>query len=204
VKKTLGKNMKKFLLSLAIVLVALPSFADDIRLGNPSYGGTGCPGGSASAVLSPDQKSLSILFDSYVVEAGGNTGRQTDRKACNIAVPVHVPQGLSLSIIQVDYRGFNSLPYGAYSQFNVEYFFAGARGPRYSRTFNGALTSNYLLTNVLAASAIVWSPCGADVILRSNSNMLVRTNTQNQQSMATVDSADITAGLVYLLQWRRC
>jgi hypothetical protein len=203
-ERILGENMKKFLLSLAVVLVALPSFADDIRLGNPSYGGTGCPGGSASAALSPDQKSLSILFDSYVVEAGGNTGRQTDRKTCNVAVPVHVPQGLSLSIIQVDYRGFNSLPYGAYSQFNVEYFFAGTRGPSYSRTFNGPLTSNYLLTNTLAASAIVWSPCGADVILRSNSNMLVRTNGQNQQAMATVDSIDIRAGLVYSLQWRRC
>jgi hypothetical protein len=202
--KESGENMKKFLLSLAIVLVAMPSFADDIRLGVPAYGGTGCPAGSASAALSPDQKSLSILFDSFTVEAGGNTGRQLDRKACNFAVPIHVPQGLSISLISVDYRGFNSLPYGAYSQFGVEYFFAGSRGPTFSRTFNGALTNNYTLTNNLLLSAVVWSPCGTDVNLRVNSNMLVRTNAQNQQSLATVDSADLSAGILYRLQWRRC
>jgi hypothetical protein len=196
--------MKTLFLSLAAVLVALPGLADDIRLGNPSYGGSGCPAGTASAALSPDQKSLSILFDQYQVNAGGTSGNTTDRKSCNIGVPVHIPQGLSLSIFKVDYRGFNSLPYGAYSQFHVEYFFAGSRGPTYDKTFWGSLNANYLLTNTLAASAIVWSPCGADVILRVNSSMLVRTNSSNQQAFATVDSADIKAGLIYSLQWRRC
>ncbi|MDA0713285.1 MAG: DUF4360 domain-containing protein [bacterium] len=196
--------MKKFVLSLAIVMAAMPSFADDIRLGNPSYGGTGCPGGSASASLSPDQKSLSLLFDQYVVDAGGQTGRTTSRKTCNVAVPVHVPQGLSLSIFKVDYRGFNSLPTGAYSQFNVEYFFAGARGPDYRKTFYGNLSDSYLLSNTLSASSIVWSACGQDVILRSNSSMLVRTNSRRDEAFSTVDSADIRAGLRYHLQWRRC
>lgn len=196
--------MKKFFLSLAVVLVALPSLADDIRLGAPSYGGSGCPAGTASAALSPDQKSLSILFDQYQVNAGGRTGVVMDRKSCNVAVPVHVPQGLSLSIFKVDYRGFNSLPYGAYSRFHVEYFFAGARGPTYDKTFYGSLNSDYLLTNTLAATAVIWSPCGQDVNLRVNSSMLARTNGQNQQTFATVDSADIRAGLVYALQWRRC
>jgi len=196
--------MRKFLLFLAGTLLALPGLADDIRLGNPSYGGTGCPGGSASVALSPDNKSLSILFDQYVVEAGGSSGRVTDRKTCNVAIPVHVPQGLSLSIFKVDYRGYNSLPYGAYSQFNVEYFFAGARGPSYRKTFYGSLSDSYLLTNTLTANAIVWSACGQDVILRSNSSMLVRTNSQGSEAFATVDSADFRAGLVYHLQWRRC
>jgi Domain of unknown function (DUF4360) len=196
--------MQKFLLSLAFTLMALPSMADTIRLGTPKYGGTGCPGGSASAVLSPDSQSLSILFDAYVVEAGGNTGKTVDRKSCNVAIPVHVPQGLSLSIFKVDYRGFNSLPYGAYSQFGVEYFFAGARGPSYTKTFYGRLTNNYTLTNTLAASAVIWSRCGEKVILRSNSDMLVKTNVQRAQTFATVDSVDIDAGLKYHLQWRRC
>lgn len=196
--------MKRVLFSLALAVLALPSFADNIRLGDPSYGGTGCPAGSAAVALSPDAKSLSILFDQYVVEAGGNSGRDTDRKTCNIAVPVHVPQGLSVSVFKVDYRGFNSLPYGSYSQFNVEYFFAGNRGPSYQKTFNGYLTDNYLLSNTLTASAIVWSPCGQDVNLRVNSSMLVRTNAQRHQAFATVDSADIRSGLVYHLSWRRC
>src|SRR3954468_8775829 len=98
------------------VLAAAPAFADDvpggITLGQPIMGGTGCPAGSASAVLSPDGKSLSILFDQYTVQAGGTTGQQFDRKACSVAIPVHVPQGYAVSILQIDYRGFNALPVG--------------------------------------------------------------------------------------------
>lgn len=173
-----------------------------ITLGIPGYGGTGCPSTSASVSLSPDQSALSILFDQYVVEAG--QGRTMDRKSCNIAIPVHVPQGYSISVFQVDYRGFNSLPAGARSTFNVEYFFAGSRGVRQSKSFFGAANGLYELTDNLTAEAVVWSPCGADTNLRVNTSMLVQTNRAQQQAMSTVDSADVTAGLVYHVSWRRC
>ncbi len=198
---------KALMLSLALSFLTVPLFAawyDDVRLGDPEYGGTGCPAGSAAVAISPDAKALSILFDSFVVEAGGNTGKTMERKTCNIAVPVHVPQGYSVSIFQIDYRGFNSLPYGAYSRFNVEYFFAGTQGPGYEKQFNGRLEEDYLIRNSLVASAVVWSDCGSSVILRANTGMLVRTNAQQQPSYASVDSADITAGLVFNLKWKRC
>jgi hypothetical protein len=177
---------------------------NDVQLGQPAYGGNGCPAGTASAALSPDNKELSILFDQFVAEAGGTTGLTLDRKACNLAIPVHVPQGWSLAIFAVDYRGFNDLPAGAYTQFNVEYFFAGSQGPRYSKLFTGPLQSDYFIDNTLAAASVVWSACGTDVILRTNANILTRTNPAWQETMATVDSLDIKAGLVYLFQWRQC
>ncbi len=177
--------------------------ADDIRLGQPGYGGTGCPSGSVSATLSPDEKSLSLIFDEYSVEAGGETGRTFDRKSCNVAIPVHVPQGYSLSVLSVDYRGFNHLEGRATSQFNVEYFFAGGRGPAFRRTFYGPLDSDYLIQNTITAEGVVWSACGADVNLRTNSSMRVST-TGRAQAMATVDSEDINAALVYHLAWKRC
>jgi hypothetical protein len=68
--------------------------AGDISLGKPGYGGTGCPEGTVSATLSPDAKSLSLLFDHYQISVGGATGKSFDRKSCNIAIPVHVPQGM--------------------------------------------------------------------------------------------------------------
>lgn len=201
------RSFSKALMTLTGAIVAMSAsaaMADDIRLGAPSYGGNGCPAGSAGITLSPDQKSLSVLFDSYIVEAGGATQKRLDRKSCNLAIPVHVPQGYSISIFQVDYRGFNSLPWGAQSQFNVEYFFAGSQGPRQTKTFRGPSSGNYELTDRLAATALVWSRCGADVNLRVNTNMTVQTNNSMQQALATVDSADVTAGLVYHLQWQRC
>src|SRR5262245_20839282 len=119
---------------------AIHAHADSVQLGNPVYGGTGCPSGSASVTLSADQSSLSILFDQYVVQAGGSVA--FDRKNCNVAVPVHIPQGYSVSVFAIDYRGFTGLPYGGRAQLNVEYFLAGAgQGIRKSKTFLGPIAS---------------------------------------------------------------
>lgn len=195
--------MKKVFLTIGMC-VGASAMAQSITLGQPSFGGNGCPAGTASASVTDDGRSVSILFDQYIVEAGRPTNRRMDRKSCNVAVPVRVPQGYSVAVFKVDYRGFNSIPRGAQSQFNAEYFFAGAQGPRYTKNFNGPLEDEYLITNNLVAQALVWSPCGQDVILRANSSMRVTANTRMDQTLATVDSADVQAGLVYHLQWRRC
>ena len=180
---------------------------NDIYLGEPGYAGSGCPAGSASAVLSPDKKTLSVLFDEYVAEAGGSTGKTIDRKSCNLAIPVHVPQGLSISLLKVDYRGYTYLPKRSMARFNVNYFFAGARGPRLGKTFNArrsTIDDEYTYTNKLIATAWTWSPCGRDVNLRINSSMMVRNSNRRSEALATVDSADLSAGILYKIQWRRC
>jgi len=60
--------MKKSILLFSTILFSAPVFAaDDISLGEPGYGGTGCPAGTVSVTLSPDAKSLSLLFDQYQV-----------------------------------------------------------------------------------------------------------------------------------------
>ncbi len=198
--------MKKILAIAALLIgssVAGTAYADDIALGDPSYGGTGCPDGTASATLSPDAKSLSILFDAYFAEAGGSTNKSFDRKSCNIAIPVHVPQGLSISVLAIDFRGYNNIPTGGKTTFNVEYFFAGVKGPSYTKNFNGPVDDEYLIQNQLTASAMVWSACGADVNLRTNSAIRVQTK-QNKEALATVDTQDVKAGIIYQLQWKQC
>ena len=195
--------MKKSILLVSALMLSAPVFAGDITLGEPGYGGTGCPDGTVSGTLSPDQKTLSLLFDQYQVSVGGETGKSFDRKSCNIAIPVHVPQGLSVSILKIDFRGFNHLPAYGTSQFNVEYFFAGTRGPAFQRKFNGPLDEDYLINNELVAKAIVWSGCGADVNLRTNSSMRVKT-VGNKEAMASIDSEDVSAAIIYQLQWRSC
>jgi hypothetical protein len=202
--KTKSMTAVKTSILLAMLAFSGTARADDIYLGTPAYGGTGCPQGTASAALSPDSKSLSILFDQFAAEAGDGTGKTMDRKSCNVAIPVHVPQGYSVSVIGIDYRGFNSLPSGGSSTFSVEYFFAGLQGPRYSKTFRGPLNDDYMLRNELVATALVWSACGADVNLRTNMNVRATTNRNFEQALATVDSADISAGIIYQLQWKRC
>ena len=194
----------KSLVTLATLVLALSAEAQ-IRLGQPSYGGNGCPAGSASVSITDDGKTMSVLFDQFAAEAGNTTGRRIDRKSCNLRVPIKVPQGYSVALIGVDYRGFNAIPgSGAYTEFNAEYFYAGARGPRFSRRFQGPQNNEYLINNKLIATNLVWSQCGAEVIFGINAAATAMANSQMQQTMMIVDSADITAGILYQFSWRRC
>jgi hypothetical protein len=195
------------ILALGLCLMSSVAFSqvdpNDISLGNPSYGGNGCPAGSASATLGTDGKTLSILFDQFMVEAGG-ANPNLSRKSCNITVPIRIPQGFSVSVISVDYRGYVSLPTSAQARLSAEYFFAGSNALRYEKVFNGRSDTDYLFTNKMAIEAVVWSACGASPNLRVNAAMLVKSNRYGDEALATVDSADLSAGLVYQLQWKRC
>lgn len=195
--------VKNMFSSLLLSLLSVGALADTVTLGNPAYGGNGCPAGSASATLSPDRSALTMLFDQFMINVGGSAGKNTDRKSCNIAIPVHIPSGLSVSIFKIDYRGFNNLPASAFSQFGVEYFFAGTAGPRVNKRFNGPLSDNYLIGNNLVGQAVTWSSCGQEVILRANTNIML-VSPRGQEAMSTLDSMDIKSGIVYHLQWRKC
>lgn len=196
--------LKQLLVTAVTALMAGGVLAQNLTIGEVGYGGNGCPAGSASVNLSPDATSVSILFDQYVVESGGSTGKSLDRKSCNLTLPVNVPQGYSVAIFKVDYRGYNAVPPGGSARFSSEYFWAGARGPRIDRIFRGPINDSFTLTDQLLATTLVWTPCGQSVNLRVNTSMQNQSNSRREQALSMVDSADVSSGLIYHLQWRRC
>lgn len=199
--------MKLFMITITLIAVlsGAAQAQSGIVLGRPAYGGTGCPAGTASVTLSPAEDAISILFDQFVAEAGYTTGRRVDRKSCNLSIPVKVPQGYSVSVFKTDYRGFNLIPdFGAYNRLDTEYFWAGIRGPRYSKVYSGPTNENYTQSNGILVSAMIWSPCGASVTLRVNSSIMSQSNNRMEETMMTVDSQDITSGFIYHIQWRQC
>jgi hypothetical protein len=197
----------RLLVGIIVTLASLAGHAYDapsqLELGTPSYGGTGCPDRSVAASLSPGNTALTLLFDEYVVEAGSN-GKSLDRKSCNLSIPIRVPQGYSMSVLKVDYRGYVFVPRGGRAVFDVEYFFAGSRGPRISEVMSGPTDRNYMITDELLARAVVWSACGAETNLRINTGLRVQTNRQRDDAIATLDSTDVDTKVIYHLQWKRC
>lgn len=199
--------LSSVLLASSVAVTTLAASAgdlNDVTLGHPGHAGTGCPIDSVSATLSPDKKSLSILFDEYQLEAGPSIGKKLVRKNCTLAIPVHIPNGFSVSLIGVDYRGYNYLPKKASAVFSAEYFFAGIRGPRFNKQFRGVMDDEYVLQNKLAIIAQTWSKCGEDVNLRIATAMRLRNMNRNEDALSTVDSVDLTSGLLYKLQYKKC
>ncbi len=193
--------MKALLVGLALAALCIPAHAAGISLGKPGYGGNGCPAGTADVALGAGGKTLTLRFDSYQASAGGSSGKSLDRKTCNLAIPVKVPAGKSVSIIAIDFRGQSRLPAGASARFSAEYFLAGSSGPKFVRNITGPKTGAFTSSDKLTAK--VWSACGTDVILRTNSSILVKASGGKAASFS-VKAQDVKTAVVYSLQWRDC
>ena len=191
-------NKSVFIAATLFVAGISPVFAtkpaiNKVAITGASYGGSGCPNQSASVSVSPDGQALSILFDKFA--ALGNNPAES-RKSCNLSIPIKIPQGFQISLYDADYRGY--IAPSTVGNLRAEYFFAGNRGPVFSRTFRGE--DNYNVRDHLATVADVWSACGASVNMRVNASMAAR-----GPGMATLDSFDLAhRGLIYHVKYRTC
>jgi hypothetical protein len=188
----------RWIVAVAFLFLSLPAFGQSgLSIGRLGYGGTGCPDGTAQAILTSSGK-IRLLFTSFQARASG--GNSFDRVSCDIAIPVSVPAGRSISLLSVGYYGYNRLPAGADSRLNVETFFAGGTGPTFERNFDGPLSRAFSLSETYVAT---WSACGEDVNLRAHASLLVNTTGGRTASMGIL-AQDVQAGLVYTFQVRNC
>jgi hypothetical protein len=195
----------KALLTVAILALGLSAQAQ-IRLGVPAYGGTGCPAGTASVSLTDDQSILSVLFDAFVAQAPLN-GASFDRKSCNLRIPVSVGPGYQVALIAFDYRGFAAIPNGGRGTFEARYAYVGqARPAIFRKNFAAGRADNYSLKNELISTTIDWTPCstGRDLMMTVDANILAVTNSAQQATNVSIDSVDVSAGMLYAIQLRRC
>lgn len=197
----------KSLLTLTILVLGLTSQAQ-IRLGVPIYGGTGCPQGTASVSLTEDQGTLSVLFDSFVAEAPTAAGALFDRKSCNLRIPVSIGPGLQIALTAIDYNGFAAIPMGGRGQFQAQYSYIGQRATTFTKHFAQGYIDNYTMRGELSnvPTNLGWSPCssGQDLMMAVNANILAMTNNRNDAANISIDSVDISAGILYAVHVRRC
>lgn len=195
---------KSMVVASAIVMASMAAEAQ-ISLGQPAYGGTGCPAGSASATLTSDGSVLSVLFDSFFAEAGNTTGRRIDRKNCSLRIPVNVANGYQVALLAFDYRGFSAVPYGGSAVLDASYSYIGQPYPvRFSKSFRQGASGNFSVTNELISQTFTWSPCGKQVMLEASVSARTTAPSNMQQTMLAVDSLDVTAGILYSVRFQRC
>lgn len=196
-RKTSNNFVRIFLATATLIAASVaPVFAESepkVEILDAGYGGNGCPEGSANVTVSPDGQELSILFDQFIAE--GNKARES-RKSCNLTIPIKVPQGFQISLYDADYRGYVAPE--TVGRLRAEYFFAGQKGPVFTRKFEGE--TDYNVRDKLTTVADVWSKCGDSLNMRVNAAMAAR-----GKGIATVDSFDLAnRGLVYHVKYRRC
>lgn len=200
-----GFSLSLSVLSLSgLALGEIGPNPNQVSINGISYAGSGCPAGSVSQVLSLDAKAFTLLFDSYVAEAGPGMPLSLARKNCQIAVDLRFPPGWSYSIFTVDYRGYARLDPGTSGQQISSYYFSGQAKTGNLRTnFYGPTERDYQIRDTLGLDTVVWSPCGASRALNMNTQVRV-TASGSRRALLTVDSIDGELKQIYGIQWRRC
>jgi len=65
-----------------------------------SYGGSGCPQGTVSQILSPDLQTFTLIFDQYAAQIGSGIDPLQSRSNCQLNVQLHYPSGWQYSVFK--------------------------------------------------------------------------------------------------------
>ncbi|MEZ4743006.1 MAG: DUF4360 domain-containing protein [Bdellovibrionota bacterium] len=205
------RNLTRIGLFVGFGLGALNAMAfdlpdpDEIYINNVIHGGSGCPQGSVAFDLSEDGQAFTLLFDSYVVESGPGLPRSESRKSCQLTVNLHVPQGWSYSIMDVDYVGFADLDRGTWGKETSTYYFQGSRNGKatLSTKLRGPMSDDYQISDRLGLEALVWSPCGVNRALNIKTSIQTMAK-RGKSALMTLDSIDGEVQQIYGIKWKRC
>ncbi|MFB7508798.1 DUF4360 domain-containing protein [Streptomyces broussonetiae] len=185
---------------------APPPPPDRIVIDSVAADGTGCPPGTASVAISPDNTTFSVTYSNYLAQVGPGSAPTDSRKNCQLNLRVHVPGGLTYAIVSADYSGFASLAPGASGTQRASYHFEGNATTTKTHHFKGGFTNNWRTTDTVPVAALVFTPCGQERDLDINTELQVDpgTSSPSATSFMEMDSTNGTIKTVYHVALKRC
>lgn len=188
----------------AVPLADTPS-GHEVTIQGIAFAGSGCPAGSVSGQLSSDLTTITLLYSSFVAQAGQGISASNYRKNCQLNVKIKYPQGYQFSIFKADYRGYAQIPKGDTGTCKATYYFSGS-SQQVSSTLviKGPFDDNYLKTDQFGVESTVWSPCGLEGLLNINSEVRLSPMDAVKPALLTVDSTDLRFTQIHHLQWQKC
>lgn len=185
--------------------LAAPS--DKVTVDVATVNGSGCRPGSAAVAVAEDNSAFTVTYSEYLAMAGGNSAPTDGRKNCLLSLLVHVPQGFTYAVAQVDYRGFGSLQPGAVGTQKASYYFQGMKQTDYrTHTFRGKLDDNWQASDTTGIEALVFAPCGEQRNFNINTELRAEVGTSDttKTSYMALDSTDGSINSIYHFSWKKC
>jgi hypothetical protein len=134
--------MKKCMMKELLMITTLATLysgkvvAENFQFQSVTMNGTGCPEGTTSVIPSPDNKTVSILFDEFMAEvpqydgnndnddsedgqAGSRFDERRSHKLCRINIAAKIPTGHKVKGVEVsvDFRGATMVERGSIAMF---------------------------------------------------------------------------------------
>lgn len=204
--------MKMIILLAGLIGFSTFAQAQSVTIRGVRLAGTGCNTSTAWANTTSDGKTLSLLFDNYMVDIGnGSSNPQSTslKKNCRVLIDVNVPAGWSYGLEQTDYRGFAALPASAYGMHRFTQIVPGqpivsAREAQ----LKGPIAQDYAVSVKQKPGRVVYSQCNQAVQtieLLSELQVAYLPNTKDRSiAQINLDSVDTGVNSTFTMSWRRC
>jgi Domain of unknown function (DUF4360) len=191
-------KLSSLVISTLFLTVSANAAGSGIGIGEIEYGGTGCAVGTVS-IEHDDMQISSIKFHDFKL----SVRKGIERKACNLAIPLQVPDGVQVGFGPVDeINGFHSLPNTATKlTVNQEVFLSGSRGKVIQFAKNGQAIGALKIENESTLKNLKWSSCGQSTNLRVN---LTANLSSNSRKLAFVALENLNITKSGRLYWRQC
>jgi hypothetical protein len=200
---------------VALSAVLLPGLANADELAAPpstritldvvTVNGSGCPAGTASVSVLPDNSGFRINYSDFRAEAGGGAAPTAFRENCQVNLNVHIPQGFTFAIARADYWGRARLAAGATALQRSNYYYQGSSENNVvDHTYSGPLNGTWHSTDVTEVAELVYAPCGAVRNLNINTELRVDAGTSTSRNWISMRASDGQVYTIVQFQWKTC
>jgi hypothetical protein len=184
----------------------VPPPTDRIVIDLVTVNGSGCPAGTASVTMLPDNTGFRITYGNFVARAGGSVPATEFRKNCQVNLLVYIPQGFTFAVARADYQGRLRLAAGATALERSNYYYQGSSDNDYvDHTISGPVSGTWHTVDVTDDAELIYAPCGA--VRSLNINTELRVDAGASAATSSYISLRASEGDVYTLvqfQWKQC
>lgn len=159
--------------------------------------GSGCPAGTTTVAMSPDNQAFTVTYSDFLVQAKGVEAK----KSCTIALRLNHTAGYTYGIAATDYRGFAHLVDGARGVERNSYRFPGFPTRHSTHTYQAPMSDNWQVTDT--PDGVAHGPCKDRKPLTIEAELKV-TGKGAATSFMTMDSTDSSVSTTFRLSWKKC
>lgn len=189
---------------IIILLLSLLCVYSQITI--DTYNGSGCPQGTVSINVAPDNSYFNIIYSKYTSQVGIGSSPTDFRKNCQIYIKIN-DDNKKFSIKKTVYNGFTHLEDGANSLFRFGYNLQEQISQFNDKTFEGPFEDNWQVIDNIPFNSTIWSNCDNPKNLFLNTQLRVDAGSSDPQkttSFITMDSTDGSIMSTYYLDWSPC
>lgn len=167
--------------------------------------GSGCRAETAAVAVSPDRQAFTVIYSTYVAQAGAGSKSKDESRNCSITVQLNVPANLTYAVSAVDYRGFAHLEPGGSATLSARYHFQSSGAPSYTvHSFASGLDEDWQVTDA-AGTGAEFGNCGKDRKIDIDTELRAQADRATAPtSLIAMDSTDSEVTSTYHLTYRNC